>query len=137
MIDHTTQPSSSWPWPTSEDYERLNRLLKAPETVVEEHQRPAMISAKHTDGASLWATVLDPHPATSDRIPQWLVESLMNPVIAESREALSERMKDTAQKARAYGAGVQSRSPLQRRPGLNADIEALARQARKLRSRDQ
>lgn len=78
MSQHDNQ---NWPWPTHEESERLTRLLREPETLVEEHQSPAMIHATHPDGTSLWATVLDPRPVASDRLPRWPLPSLATPVV--------------------------------------------------------
>ena len=121
-------------WPTSEDHECLGRFLGDPDALIEEHQRSAMVSVKRADGTTLWATLLRPSSGVSDWTPRRLAEALMNPVIADSREALDERMKDLVEEVRSYGMEVQARSPLRRDLNLGAEIEALEREMERVRS---
>lgn len=108
MSQHDNQP---WPWPTCAESERLSRFMKEPGVLIEEHQYPESIQVKHSEGRSLWATMLDPLPVTSEHLPEGPLPSLVHPVISEDRATLKERMKAVAREAPIYGARVQARSP--------------------------
>lgn len=118
-----------WPWPTRTESESLARLLNEPDVLIEQHQHPESIHASHPDGRSLWATMLDPIPSTSERISEGPLPSLAHPVTAEDRAALAERMKAIRREAPVYGAHVQARSPQRENPYLAAEVEDLKRQA--------
>lgn len=115
----------SWPWPTRRESEDLSRLMKEPGALIVEHQAPESINVRHPDGRSLWATMLDPVPATSERVPEGPLPSLGYPIVAEDRTALNERVKAVAREAPVYGARVQARSPRRKNPYLDAEIRSL------------
>lgn len=126
MSEHTWE-SPSWPWPSMEDHKRLARLLDEPEVLVEEHQRPAMIHVTRTSEESLWAARLDPlAPTTATGLSEGPLPTLVNPVVAESREALTERIEAVINEARIYGAhGVRARSPLRKNPSVETEANWL------------
>lgn len=118
-----------WPWPTHTEGESLARLLNEPAALIEQHQHPESIHARHPDGCSLWATMLDPLPSTPERVPEGPLPSLMYPVVAEDRAAFDERVKAIRREAPVYGAYVQARSPQRKNPYLATAVEDLKRQA--------
>lgn len=108
MIQHDNQP---WPWPTYAESERLSRFMDEPGVLIEEHKYPELIQVRHSDGRSLWATMLVPLPVASKHVPEGPLPSLVHPVISEDLTTLKERMQAVAQEAPIYGARVQARSP--------------------------
>lgn len=122
MSQHDNHP---WPWPTRAESENLSHFMQEPGVLIEEHQHPESIQVRHPDGRSLWATMLDPFPVTSARVPEGPLPSLGYPVVAEGRIALNERVKAVAREAPDYGARVQARSPRRKNPYLDAEVRDL------------
>lgn len=130
MNEHTPE-EPSWPWPSLEDRKRLTRFLNDPDVLVEEHQRPATIHVRHPTEGSLWATRLVALASTTtEGPPDGPLALLVNPVVAESREALTERIKAVASEARTYGAHVQASSPLEKSPSFEAEADQLLQHRR-------
>ncbi|MCT1549628.1 hypothetical protein [Brevibacterium casei] len=127
MNENTTE-EPSWPWPGAEEYKRFTRLLGAPDALVEEHQRPAMIHVKHPNGQALWATRLD-HlaPTATAGLNKDSLLSLIDPVVAGTREALIERTKTIQREAAVYGWRVYARNPLRKSPFFEAEAGQLLR----------
>lgn len=129
--DHDNQ---AWPWPSREEGGRFRDLLAEPDVRVTEHQQPEMIHAEHPDGRSLWATCLDIRPGEDFQFaPQVFPSSLGSPAVAETREALKERIIAVKREARIYGMHSRPRSPMRKNPHAEVEIRDLERRAARLR----
>lgn len=127
-MNENTAQETSWPWPAAEEYKRFTRLLDDPDVLVEEHQRPAMIHVKHPNGEELWVTRLDHHaPTATVGLNKDLLLSLIDPVVAGTREALIERIEAVREEAAVYGWRIPARNPLRKSPFFEAEVGQLLR----------
>lgn len=131
--EHGESPPESlhWPWPTHDETESLLTLARRPETIVTSHQHPVAAHFEHPDGQSLWAVHLDVRPGEGLQLtPQEFVRALEQPLTAEHRSALEDRVAALLRKARDYGLSPRRRNPMHRATWSDAEVDALVRNRR-------
>lgn len=125
MNQHTPE-EQPWPWPTRDEAEHLASLLREADMRIAEHLHPEMIHVEHPDGRSMWATHFDTLPGEDLQFaPQLSPPSLIYPVIAETQDALMERVRAVVREARTYNMHLQPRSPLRSSPHGVAELKTL------------
>jgi hypothetical protein len=123
--------SLRWPWPTHRETESLLALARRPETTVTSHQNPVAAHFEHPDGQSLWAVHLDVRPREGLQLtPQDLLRALEQPLTAEHRSALEDRVTTLLRKVRDHGLSPRRRNPLHPAAWLDAEVDILVRHRR-------
>lgn len=123
--------SLRWPWPTHDETESLLALARRPETIITSHQHPVAAHLEHPDGQSLWAVHLDVRPGEGLHLtPQEFLRALEQPLTAEHRSALEDRVAALLRKARDYGLSPRRRDPLHPATWTDAGLELLVRSRR-------
>lgn len=95
------------------------------------HQHPVAAHVEHPDGQSLWAVHLDFRPGEGlELAPQEFLRALEQPLTAEHRSALKDRVATLLRKMRDYGLSPRQHDLLHPATWFDAEVYTLVRNCR-------